>query len=47
LQRLFELGDGRKLQLKQLPRLRLILTMLNAAAHAGQTNAPVSLSRRV
>jgi toxin HigB-1 len=40
LQRFFEYGDGRKLQPKQLPRLRLILTMLNAATHAGQMNAP-------
>ena len=40
LKRLFETGDGRKLQPKHLPRLRLILTMLNAATHAGQMNAP-------
>ncbi len=40
LQRLFETGDGRKVQPKHLPRLRLILTLLNAATHAGQMNAP-------
>jgi len=40
LQRLFEFGYGRKVQPKHLPRLRLILTLLNAATHAGQMNAP-------
>ena len=40
LARLFETGDGRKVQAKHLPRLRLILTMLNAATHAEQMNAP-------
>jgi toxin HigB-1 len=42
LQRFFESGDGRKVQPKHLPRLRLrlILTLLNAATHAGQMNAP-------
>jgi len=40
LKRFFEAGDGRKVQPKHLPRLRLILTMLNAATHAGQMNAP-------
>jgi proteic killer suppression protein len=38
--RFFEAGDGRKVQPKHVPRLRLILTMLNAATHAGQMNAP-------
>ena len=40
LQRLFETGDGRKVQPKHLPRLRLILTLLNAVTHAGQMSAP-------
>ena len=40
LERFFKTGDGRKLQPKHLPRLRLILTLLNAATHAGQMNAP-------
>jgi proteic killer suppression protein len=40
LQRFFEAGDGRKLQPKHLERVRLILTMLNVATHAGQMSAP-------
>jgi proteic killer suppression protein len=40
LKRFFATGDGRKVQPKHLQRLRLILTMLNAATHAGQMNAP-------
>jgi proteic killer suppression protein len=40
LKRFFETGDGRRLQAKHLPRVRLILTMLSAATHAGQMNAP-------
>ncbi|MEP6885470.1 MAG: type II toxin-antitoxin system RelE/ParE family toxin [Gammaproteobacteria bacterium] len=33
-------GSVRKLQPKQEARLKMILTMLNAATHAGQLNAP-------
>jgi proteic killer suppression protein len=40
LQRFFETGDGRKLQPKHTERVRLILTMLNVATHAGQMSAP-------
>jgi len=40
LAQLFETGRGRKLQPKHLKRLKLILTALNAATHAGQMNMP-------
>jgi len=33
-------GSTRKVQPKHAARLRLIMTMLNAATHAGQMNAP-------
>ena len=37
---LYESGSARKNQAKHAARLTLILTMLNAATHAGQMNAP-------
>jgi len=40
LAELFESGSARKVQAKHAGRPRLILTMLNAATHAGQMNAP-------
>lgn len=40
LAELFESGSARKLQAKHAGRLKLILSMLNAATHAGQMNAP-------
>jgi len=40
LAQFFESGTTRKVQPKHEPRLRLILTLLNAATHAGQMNAP-------
>lgn len=40
LAELFESGSARKLQAKHVVRLKLILTMLNAATHPGQMNAP-------
>lgn len=40
LAELFESGTARKLQAKHVVRLKLILTMLNAATHPGQMNAP-------
>jgi proteic killer suppression protein len=40
LAELFETGKGRKVQPKHLKRLKLILTALNAATHAGQMNMP-------
>jgi proteic killer suppression protein len=40
LAELFNTGSARKVQPKHEPRLKLILTMLNAATHAGQMNAP-------
>jgi toxin HigB-1 len=40
LEELFRTGSSRKVQAKHAKRLRLILTLLNAATHAGQMNAP-------
>ena len=40
LAELFNTGSARKVQAKHAGRLKLILTMLNAATHAGQLNAP-------
>lgn len=40
LAELRESGSARKVQAKHAARLKLILTMLNAATHAGQMNAP-------
>jgi len=37
---LFKKGSARKVQAKYAARLRMILAMLNAAAHAGQMDAP-------
>ena len=37
---LFETGSKRKVQAKHEKRLRMILTMLNVATHAGQMDAP-------
>jgi proteic killer suppression protein len=37
---LFGSGSARKVQPKHAARVKLILTMLNAATHAGQMNAP-------
>jgi proteic killer suppression protein len=37
---LFATGKSRKVQPKHQKRLKLILTMLNAATHAGQMSAP-------
>jgi proteic killer suppression protein len=37
---MFYTGSARKVQAKHAPRLKMILTMLNAATHAGQMNAP-------
>ena len=37
---LFDTGSARKVQAKHTARLKLILTMLNAATHAGQLSAP-------
>lgn len=36
----FRTGNARKVQAKHVPRLRMILTMLNAATHARQMDAP-------
>ncbi|HJX17067.1 MAG TPA: type II toxin-antitoxin system RelE/ParE family toxin, partial [Acidiferrobacterales bacterium] len=36
----FETGNARKVQAKHAKRLRMILTMLNAATHARQMDAP-------
>jgi proteic killer suppression protein len=36
----FETGSKRRVQAKHAKRLRLILTMLNVASHAGQMDAP-------
>jgi toxin HigB-1 len=36
----FETGNARKVQAKHARRLRMILTMLNAASHARQMDAP-------
>jgi proteic killer suppression protein len=36
----FRTGSARKVQAKHAKRLQLILTMLNAATHAGQMKAP-------
>lgn len=36
----FRIGSTRKIQAKHAKRLRLILTMLNAATHPGQMDAP-------
>lgn len=40
LSEFFDTGNTRKLQTKHAKRLRLILTMLNAAKHPGQMAAP-------
>lgn len=40
LAELFRTGNTRKVQAKHAKRLRLILTMLNAATHPGQMDAP-------
>ena len=40
LAELFNAGNPRKVQAKHVERLKMILTMLNAATHAGQMNAP-------
>lgn len=40
LEEFFSTGSARKVQSKHAPRLNLILTLLNAATHAGQLNAP-------
>ena len=37
---LFRTGNARKVQAKHAKRLRMILTMLNAATHARQMDAP-------
>jgi proteic killer suppression protein len=36
----FRTGSTRKVQAKHVKRLRIILTMLNAATHPGQMDAP-------
>jgi proteic killer suppression protein len=40
LAELFNTGSARKVQAKHAARLKMILTMLNGATHAGQLNAP-------
>ena len=40
LSEFFRAGSTRKVQPKHAQRLRMILTMLNVAAHPGQMNAP-------
>ena len=40
LAELFKTGSARKVQTKHVARLKLILTLSNAATHAGQLNAP-------
>ncbi|HEY4213404.1 MAG TPA: type II toxin-antitoxin system RelE/ParE family toxin [Steroidobacteraceae bacterium] len=40
LQEVFETGKSRRVQPKHQKRLKLILSMLNVATHAGQMNAP-------
>lgn len=40
LAELFNNGNPRKVQPKHVERLNMILTMLNAATHAGQMTAP-------
>ena len=40
LAELFETGKSRKVQPKHVKRLKLIVTALNAATHAGQMNMP-------
>jgi toxin HigB-1 len=40
LAELFNTGNARKVQAKHAARLKIILTMLNAATRAGQLNAP-------
>jgi proteic killer suppression protein len=40
LAELFNTGSARKVQPKHVERLKMILTMLNAATHAGQMSAP-------
>lgn len=40
LELLFHTGNARKVQAKHAARLRLILTMLNAATHARQMDSP-------
>jgi len=40
LAELFNTGSARKVQAKHAVRLKWILTLLNAATHAGQLNAP-------
>lgn len=39
LAELFKTGSARKVQAKHVMRLQLILTLLNAATHAGQLSA--------
>jgi proteic killer suppression protein len=39
-QEFFSAGSARKVHSKHAARLNLILTLLNAATHAGQMNAP-------
>ena len=39
LAELFKTGSARKVQVKHVARLKMILTLLNAATHAGQLNA--------
>jgi proteic killer suppression protein len=40
LAELFNTGNARKVQPKHVERLKMILTTLNTATHAGQLNAP-------
>ena len=40
LAELFNTGSARKVQAKHAARLKMILTKLNGATHAGQLNAP-------
>jgi proteic killer suppression protein len=40
LAELFSTGKARKVQPKHVERLKMILTTLNAATHAGQMDAP-------
>jgi proteic killer suppression protein len=40
LAELFATGSAAKVQPKHVERLKMILTMLNAATHAGQMSAP-------
>lgn len=40
LEEIFSVGKSKRVQPKHAKRLRLILSMLNVATHAGQMNAP-------